>query len=80
MAVTFSIQATPNPNALKFTASQKLFEGRLAQDSDLAKALLNIDGVESVFGFQDFVSINKTVSANWDDLVPQVQAVFEAQL
>jgi hypothetical protein len=79
MAVTFSIEATPNPNALKFSASQVILEGRLAQDSSVAKALLEIDGVESVFGFQDFISVNKTVTSNWDDIVPQVQAVFEQE-
>ncbi|WLD94878.1 NifU N-terminal domain-containing protein [Alkalihalobacillus sp. AL-G] len=83
MAVEFSIDPTPNPNALKFSASQAIFEGRLSYrtgdnpDDVVASALLNIDGVESIFGFQDFITINKTPDSDWDTIVPHVQEVFE---
>ncbi|WP_349410221.1 NifU N-terminal domain-containing protein [Pseudalkalibacillus sp. SCS-8] len=83
MAVEFSIDPTPNPNALKFSANQPLFEGRLSYrqgdnpDDAVASALLKIDGVESIFGFQDFITINKTMDGDWDTIVPQVQEVFQ---
>ncbi|MCF6136804.1 NifU N-terminal domain-containing protein [Pseudalkalibacillus berkeleyi] len=83
MAVEFTIDQTPNPNALKFSASQPLFEGRLSYrqgdspDDAVASALLNIEGVDSIFGFQDFITVNKTVEADWNTIVPKVQEVFE---
>ncbi|MGG1571868.1 NifU N-terminal domain-containing protein [Fictibacillus sp. NRS-1165] len=83
MAVDFGIQPTPNPNSLKFSASQPFLEGRLsarageATDSDLANSLLAIEGVESIFGFQDFITVNKFPESDWDELVPHIQKVLE---
>ncbi|WP_257349192.1 NifU N-terminal domain-containing protein [Pseudalkalibacillus decolorationis] len=84
MAVEFTVDPTPNPNALKFSASQSIFEGRLSHRSGdnpedkVAKGLLEIEGVESIFGYQDFITINKTPDAEWDSIVPLVQEVFES--
>jgi hypothetical protein len=83
MAVEFTIDQTPNPNALKFSANQPLFEGRLSYrqgdkpDDQVASSLLGIEGVESIFGFQDFITVNKTVDGDWDSIVPKVQEVFQ---
>jgi hypothetical protein len=85
MAVEFSIDPTPNPNALKFTASETIFEGRISYKSgdepaeNVASSLLSIEGVESIFGFQDFITINKTINSSWDDIIPKVQTVFESE-
>ncbi|UZJ77419.1 NifU N-terminal domain-containing protein [Fictibacillus sp. KU28468] len=83
MSVEFGIQPTPNPHALKFSASQPFLEGRLSAragdtpDSELAQSLIGIDGVESIFGFQDFITVNKFPESDWDELVPQIQKVLE---
>jgi hypothetical protein len=85
LAIEFSIDPTPNPNALKFTANSSVLEGRISYKSGdqpedpISKALLEIKGVESIFGFQDFITVNKTIDANWDEIVPKVQAVFERE-
>jgi hypothetical protein len=77
-------ESTPNPNAIKFTATQKLFEGSTSlkqgdeTDHPLATALLSIDGVDNIFGINDFVTVNKTMDANWDDLMPHIQKAFDA--
>lgn len=85
MSLEISIQPTPNPNAMKFTASQNLFEGTgsvsakkgESTDYPLLNALLEIDGVDNVFGFQNFVTINKTSDAQWDNMLPNIEKAFE---
>ncbi|PTL37777.1 NifU N-terminal domain-containing protein [Alkalicoccus saliphilus] len=85
MAINVQADATPNPNAMKFTADQVLFEGsgsasfKNADETDhaLAKELLTLDGVDNIFGFQDFVTVNKKPDAEWDALLPKVQEAFE---
>jgi hypothetical protein len=79
LAIEFSIQPTPNPNAIKFDGSQKFIEGRLSArvgdepNSPLAKALLSIDGVESIFGFENFITVNKTIDSDWNDLISEIE-------
>ncbi|MFB4162824.1 NifU N-terminal domain-containing protein [Alteribacillus sp. JSM 102045] len=77
-------QSTPNPNAVKFTADQVIFDGstslKKGDDTDhpIAKALLQIEGVDNIFGYNDFVTVNKTMDAEWDDLMPKIQQAFNA--
>ncbi|WP_059103034.1 NifU N-terminal domain-containing protein [Shouchella shacheensis] len=76
-------QRTPNPNAVKFTADQVIFEKstsvKQGQETDhpVAKALLGIDGIDNIFGVNDFVTVNKTEEADWNDLLPQIEKAFE---
>lgn len=85
MAIEVRGEPTPNPNAMKFTANQVLFEGsgsasfKKGEETDhaLAKELLSLDGVDNIFGFQDFVTVNKEPGAEWDDLLPKIQESFE---
>lgn len=84
MSIEVRAEATPNPNAMKFTANQVLFEGsgsasfKKGDDTDhpLAKELLALDGVDNIFGYQDFVTVNKEMTANWDELLPKIEEVF----
>ncbi|MFC7371772.1 NifU N-terminal domain-containing protein [Fictibacillus iocasae] len=79
----FSIQQTPNPNAIKFGGESKFLEGRLSAragdepDSELAKDLLSIDGVESIFGFEDFITVNKTADSDWNNLLPEIEKALD---
>ncbi|SDI66728.1 NifU N-terminal domain-containing protein [Alteribacillus bidgolensis] len=76
-------QSTPNPNAVKFTADQVIFDGSTSlkkgdeTDHPIAKALLQIEGVDNIFGYNDFVTVNKTMDAEWDDLMPKIQQAFD---
>jgi hypothetical protein len=71
-------ESTPNPNALKFTLDVTL-PGRLLAnrgddvDDPFARALLAIDGVASVFGINDFVTVTRDQSADWNSIVAAVQ-------
>lgn len=83
-----SVQGTPNPNAAKFTVDRTLIEGgagvsffdaETASEDALASRLFAIDGVESVFIAEDFVTITKSTTTGWDDLVPHIEnAIKEA--
>lgn len=81
---TIQFQATPNPNAMKITASENLFTGNGSvnakkgdtPDHPLLAELLKLDGVDNLFGFQDFVTVNKMPDADWEDLKPKIEEVF----
>lgn len=86
MAIEVRAEATPNPNAMKFTASDILFEGTGSAsfkkgdepDHPLAKNLLAIEGVDNIFGYQDFVTVNKEPAVEWNDLLPKIEEAFNA--
>ena len=77
---------TPNPNALRFGLDVTL-PGTVsassvtdAGDDAFLSALLAIDGVASVFGTADFVTVTRRPGADWDEIVPAVQAAAERHL
>lgn len=84
MAIEIQPEPTPNPNAMKFTANQTIFDsdGSVSankgdvSDFEILNQLLAIDGVANVFGYQNFITVNKTLDANWDDLLPQIEKAF----
>jgi hypothetical protein len=76
---------TPNPNAMKFTLDVTLSE-RIdttrgeGTDSPFARAMLGVDGVASVFGVNDFVTITREPDADWDPIVCAVEDAAAAHL
>ncbi|MDY0396061.1 NifU N-terminal domain-containing protein [Virgibacillus halophilus] len=78
-------EATPNPNALKFTTDSLIFEGTNSisvmpgeeSEHDIMNDLMNVDGVANVFGYQNFITVNKEFDVEWDELTPKVKEVFE---
>jgi hypothetical protein len=77
---------TPNPNALRFSLDVQL-PGTLsassaaeAGDDPFLSALLAIDGVASVFGTADFVTVTRKPGAEWDDIVAAVQEAAASHL
>jgi len=80
---------TPNPNAGKFTLNRKVVEGGASKsfyNADdaagdlLASALFDIEGVASLFMVDDFVTVTKAPNADWQTLIPRVQAAIEQVL
>ena len=49
-------------------------------DDEFTRALLAIDGVASVFGVNDFVTITREPDANWDPIIAATQRVVEEHL
>lgn len=81
-----SCQPTPNVHALKFTLDRRVTEGRSktytsveqARDDPLARTLLEIPGVRMVFLLNDFITITRDPSADWEAIVPEVERRLRA--
>ena len=68
-------EVTPNPNSLKFLPGKRVsnsgpYEITKKDDiqNELVRNLLSINGVESIFLGQDFISVNKNDSTSWDEI------------
>ena len=77
---------TPNPNALKFTLSRTVTEGRsktyaspeAAEASPLAKALFEIAGVKSLFFLNNFITVTRETGSDWAAIAHQVEERIRA--
>jgi hypothetical protein len=79
------VQPTPNPNAMKFVLDAPVtpqpisyFNADAAGAHPLAKRLFEIKGVTSLLLLGDFVTINKSPAAGWDDIKRQAKAILKA--
>ena len=68
-------ETTPNPNSLKFLPGKKVsnsgpYEITNKEDmkNELVRNILSINGVESIFLGQDFISVNKNENSKWDEI------------
>jgi Scaffold protein Nfu/NifU N terminal len=69
---------TPNPNAMMFTLDITLSTRVLADRGDdvndaFTRAVLAIDGVASVFGMNDFVTVTRVHGADWAPILDAVE-------
>jgi Scaffold protein Nfu/NifU N terminal len=79
-------EATPNPNAIKFTldraavasGSATFADGSDAAANPLGAAVFALGGVTNVFMVANFVSVTKSADASWDDIAPGVVGAIEA--
>ena len=80
--LTISLQATPNPHAVKFTLNRRVaaqgatYRDAASADADWARRLLEIPGVAQVFAVNDFIAITKGADAAWDAIVPRAERVL----
>jgi hypothetical protein len=77
--------ATPNPDAMKFTLDVTLPARMLADRGDevddvFTRAVLAIDGVASVFGVNDFVTVTRVHGADWAPIVDAVEGAAARHL
>ena len=80
-------ESTPNPNSLKFLLEDDILdEGGIefnevsdCKNSELAKLLLEIDGIEKVFFGKNFISVNKSEYV-WDQLKAPILKVISEHL
>jgi hypothetical protein len=77
------IQPTPNPNAAKFILDRPVsdrptsFLNPAAADGHpLATKLFAIPGVSSLLLLGDFITVNKSPDADWNEITARVQAVL----
>ena len=77
-------QPTPNPNALKFSVGvdvggPKTYVAGGEVDDPAVRALLEIEGVTSIFMTADFVTISKNPTADWAEITPAAQEILTVQ-
>jgi hypothetical protein len=80
--------ATPNPNAMKFTASVVIVEsGSLsiaskadAEKNPMAKRLFALEGIESLFAVNDFCTVIKATESRWSDLIGPIEHILLDEL
>lgn len=87
MGLQIEVEPTPNPNSMKFTlnktvaASGEFYtDAAQAEKSPLAKALFALPGVAGVFLLNNFVSVTRQPSADWEPLIEKVKEVLQSQL
>ncbi|MFH1198001.1 MAG: NifU family protein [bacterium] len=76
MLIVQDVDLTPNPHALKFILNEKILKHEArnykskedAQLDPLARGVFEIPGVVSVFYMDKFVTIEKTVETNWNQI------------
>jgi Fe-S cluster biogenesis protein NfuA len=76
MLMVEDVDLTPNPHALKFILNKKLLavetrqypDKESAKNDPFAQGIFEIEGVASVFYMDKFVTIEKTVDANWGQI------------
>lgn len=88
--VEIHVQQTPNPNSLLFHVDRTVTDKRMQQfnagddaDDPLARALLQIDGVTSVFFMPSSITVSKESDGDWDAIAAAAEEAirghFEAR-
>ena len=86
MAQVVLVATTPNPDAMKFTVDvpfDDMFNVTAPDDaaaSPMVKAIFDADGVASVFGTSDFITVTRTDGADWAQIEQAVRAAVAAHL
>ncbi len=81
-------EATPNPTTLKFVINRPLFPSDFyefesieeTEEAPLAKALFEIEHVQTVFISNNFVTITKNDEVMWVELMPEIKELLKAYL
>lgn len=70
---------TPNPNAMKYDldvklpATLNLANAEAAAGNAFAEAVFAVEGVQSLFGVNTFVTVTRKPGADWDVITAGVQ-------
>lgn len=80
------VEGTPNPHSMKFTLNRRVIEkGSKTYNSPqdpgappVVRALFQIPGVKSLFLLNDFITVSRDPSADWEKIVPQAEAAIRA--
>ena len=83
MVTVQSIQPTPNPNAFKFVCDELLYQGTKnyataaeASGHELAEQLFALEGVDTLFFCDKFVTVSMTAEADWRSVHEQATRVL----
>ena len=68
-------EVTPNPNSLKFLPGKKVSNSgpyevtnKEEMQNELVRNILSVNGIESIFLGQDFISVNKNDETKWEEI------------
>lgn len=82
--VSVYAESTPNPNVMKFVANKLLSKNVLeyknideTASSDIAKVLFNFPFVKEVFIDENYISISKYESFDWNDIVMEIRSFIK---
>ena len=70
---------TPNPNAKKIVANEKLLIQLRSDESKtlISKKLNDVTGVSTVFFGPDFLTISKDEDIEWDSITQNIVDIFD---
>lgn len=78
------IQATPNPNAMKYILNlviapqpASFFNAEAAKNHPIASRLFLIPGVSSLLLLNDFVTVNKRPDVHWKSISQKVRDILK---
>lgn len=82
-----AIEPTPSPNVMKLVIEPALPTGvsynfREVQSQSAPehiRKLLEIEGVKAIFQVADFISVERHPKADWKQVLPEVQRLFDTQ-
>ena len=82
-----SIEPTPNPNSMKINLDESLEQGikytfthqNKANSPDYVRKILAIPGIVSIFQVNDFMSIQRHPTADWEKILASVRTVLEGE-
>ena len=87
VAVTVYAESTPNPSAMKFVANKKITDQTLsfentdsAKDAPLVKELFNFPFVKEVFMDENYISISKNDTVQWEEVVMEIRGFIKSYL
>ncbi|MEJ7540777.1 conserved virulence factor C family protein [Staphylococcus intermedius] len=77
------VEPTPSPNTMKIILSEKRQDNHSNTYTQVAEgqphfinAILQVEGVKSVFYVLDFIAVDKTPKADWETVLPLVTATL----
>lgn len=78
------ISQTPNPNTMKIVLQlsgedykPNTYTSVKDDQPDFINAILELEGIKSIFQAMNFISVDKNSDSNWDDLLPRVTETLE---
>jgi len=83
---TATAQPSPNPNAMRFqldtrlTGTMSINNAEAAKGNQFAEKVFAVEGVVSIFGVNDFVTVTRRPDADWDPIIEAVQAAAAEHL
>lgn len=78
------VSQTPNPNTMKIVLQlsgedykPNTYTSVKDGQPDFINAILELEGIKSIFQAMNFISVDKNSDSNWDDLLPRVTETLE---